>query len=373
MMGTTFLGAKTRSDTNPLGYVYEARNMPVILQTTDVLVRVHKTTICGTDLHILGGNVPGARPGLGLGHEGIGDIVGVGSAVQKWKVGDRVLCCCISACGTCQKCAAQRFGNCENEEGGWVLGHTLDGMQSEFALVPFADTSCFRLPEKVEGSEEDRYLMLADILPTAYEIGLVDGQMADGKTLAVVGVGPVGLACILAAKAMYKAAAIVAIDLNESRLEIARSMGATHTVQVHDGNAHLSAPQAVREELLAKLAELADDGVDVVVEAVGLPSGWDVAQEIVKAGGNIAILGVHGKPVTLNLQNMWYRNFTLTAGMVHGYSIPALMKQVEIGNLPAEKLISHHWDLSQVEEAYDMFSARKDGALKMLLTNTKES
>uniref|UniRef100_A0A7S1A7Z7 Enoyl reductase (ER) domain-containing protein n=1 Tax=Noctiluca scintillans TaxID=2966 RepID=A0A7S1A7Z7_NOCSC len=372
MMGTTFLGVKTTSDTNPLGYVYEARNMPAMLQATDVLVRVHKTTICGTDLHILGGNVPGARPGLGLGHEGIGDIVDVGSAVQKWKVGDRVLCSCISACGTCRKCAAQRFGNCEHEEGGWVLGHTLDGMQSEFARVPFADTSCFRLPEKVEGSEEDRYLMLADILPTAYEIGLVDGQMADGKTLAVVGVGPVGLACILAAKAMYKAAAIVAVDLNESRLEIAKSMGATHTVQVHDGNAHLSAPQAVREELLAKLDELADDGVDVVVEAVGLPSGWDVAQEIVKAGGNIAILGVHGKPVTLNLQNMWYRNFTLTAGMVHGYSIPALMKQVEIGNLPAEKLISHHWDLSQVEEAYDMFSARKDGALKMLLTHRKE-
>ena len=155
--GHHFFGSEDHERYQSAGYVYEARNMPVILQTRDVLVRVHKTTICGTDLNILGGNVPGARPGLGLGHEGIGDIVGVGSAVQKWKVGDRVLCSCNSACGTCQMCAAQRFGNCKNEEGGWVLGHTLDGMQSEFARVPFADTSCFRLPEKVEGSGEDRY------------------------------------------------------------------------------------------------------------------------------------------------------------------------------------------------------------------------
>lgn len=365
MMGTTFLGV--RSAANPRGYVWEARAMPKLENPTDVLARVHKTTICGTDLHILGGNVPAARPGLGLGHEGIVDILEVGSEVTKFKVGDRVLCCCISACGKCKKCSAKWFGNCEHPEGSWALGHTIDGMQNQFVRVPHADLSCYKLPESCprDSPQEDKYLMLADILPTSYEIGLVDGDMADGKTCAIVGVGPVGLAALLAACSVYKAKAVIAIDLDQGRLDLAKSMGATHTIRATAGE---GGPAKVREQLLEMVGK-EEDGVDLVVEAVGLPGGWYVAQEIVKPGGNVAILGVHGRPVTLNLERMWYRNFKMSAGMVHGYSIPDLMNRVESGSLRADLLISHHWKLSQIEEAYALFDSRKDGALKMLLCN----
>jgi len=365
MMGTTFLGV--RSESNPRGYRWEERPVPRIEQPTDVVARVHKTTICGTDLHILGGNVPEAQPGLGLGHEGIIDILEVGSAVKRFAVGDRVLCCCVSACGECKKCKAQWFGNCEHPEGSWALGHKIDGCQSQFVRVPHADLSCYKLPESCprNSPEEDKYLMLCDILPTSYEIGLVDGDMADGKTCAIVGVGPVGLAALLAACSVYKAKSVIAIDLDEGRLEVARRMGATHTVLASRGE---GAAAEVRARIL-EIVGAEEDGVDLVVEAVGLPGGWYVSQEIVKPGGNVAILGVHGRQVTLNLERMWYRNFKMTAGMVHGYSIPDLMRRVEAGSLRADLLISHCWKLSEVEEAYALFDSRKDGALKMLLEN----
>lgn len=368
MMGTSFLGVK--SESNLLGCRWEARALPMLLQPTDVVARVHKTTICGTDLHILGGNVLDAKPGLGLGHEGIVDIVEVGTAVKSFKVGDRVLCCCISSCGSCKKCNIKRYGNCEAKEGSWALGHTIDGMQSQFVRIPHADYSCYRLPESCvkDTIGEDKYLMLADILPTAYEIGLVDGAMADGKTCAIVGAGPVGLAAVLAAHTMYDAAAIVVIDLNEERLQLAEAMGATHTVRVDPAGGDAAAAVRVRARVVELFGE-EEDGIDVVVEAVGLPGGWSVAQEIVKPGGNIAVLGVHGKPVTFNLERMWYRNFTLTAGMVHGYSIPDLMAHIESGKLRADLLVSHRFKLSEIETAYALFEARKDGALKMLLTN----
>jgi len=365
MMGNTFLGVK--SESNPVGYAWQELPMPTLQNPTDIIARVHKTTICGTDLHILGGNVPLAKPGLGLGHEGIVDILEVGSAVKKFKVGERVLCCCISACGECKKCKAECYGNCEAKEGSWSLGHTIGGMQSQFVRVPHADQSCYHLPASCPrgSSEEDKYLMLADIMPTSYEIGLVDGDMADGKTVAIVGVGPVGLAALLAAVSMYKAKAVIAIDLTQGRLDLAKQMGATHTILATKDD---DVAAKVREQVL-NIVGAEEDGLDVVVEAVGLPSGWYVAQEIVKPGGNIAVLGVHGKPVTLNLERMWYRNFKLTAGMVHGYSINNLMKKVEEGVLRADKLISHQFKLSDVEKAYALFNARSDGALKMLLTN----
>lgn len=341
--------------------------MPRIVDPTDILARVHKTTICGTDLHILGGNVPLAEAGLGLGHEGIVDIIEVGAAVRNFKPGDRVMCCCISACGSCTKCKEKRFGNCTAKDGSWSLGHRIGGMQAQFVRVPHADHSCYKLPASCprDSTEEDKYLMLADILPTSYEIGLVDGSMADGKTVAIVGVGPVGLAAVLAADVVYKPKAVIAIDLCAGRLELAKSMGATHTIQVpSEGNQ----AEEVRKRVLEIVGEEVD-GVDLAVECVGLPSGWGVAQEIVKPGGNIAVLGVHGRPVTLNLERMWYRNFTMTAGMVHGYSIPDLMRRVEQGSLKADKLISHRWKLSEIEKAYELFESRRDGALKMLLVN----
>eukprot|EP00927_Polykrikos_kofoidii_P087182 TRINITY_DN9975_c0_g2_i1.p1 TRINITY_DN9975_c0_g2~~TRINITY_DN9975_c0_g2_i1.p1 ORF type:complete len:427 (+),score=88.44 TRINITY_DN9975_c0_g2_i1:108-1388(+) len=365
MMGTTFLGVK--SETNPLGYSWEERPMPKLKNPTDIIARVHKTTICGTDLHILSGNVPKARRGLGLGHEGIVDILEVGSEVKKFKIGDRVLCCCVSACGKCKKCKSGWFGNCEDDEESWSLGHTIDGFQSEYVRVPHADGSCYKLPESCprNSPEEDKYLMLADILPTSYEIGLLDGDMESGKTVAIVGVGPVGLAALLCACALYKAKAVIAIDLHQGRLDFAKDCGATDSVCVPPGE---DVAWKVRERILEIVGE-EQDGVDLAVEAVGLPGGWQICEEIVKPGGNIAVLGVHNKQVVLHLERMWYRNFKMSAGMVHGFSIPELMRRVEEGSLRADKLISHCGKLCQIEDAYELFSSRRDGALKMLLVN----
>jgi len=370
MMGTEIMSIK--SESNPAGEIkWKERAMPKLQNPTDIIARIHKTTICGTDLHILGGNVPNAKPGLGIGHEGLVDILEVGSEVKKFKVGERVLCCCITACGQCSKCKEGYYGNCEDKEGSWCLGHTINGMQQEFVRVPHADCSCYKIPEKVvpNSEEEDRYLMLADILPTSYEIGLLDGDMADGKTVAIIGAGPVGLAAVLCASTMFKPKAIITIDLDEGRLALSKEkFGATHTIQATRSPNGDTDVKSVQEKVLDIVGKDVD-GVDVVVEAVGLPGGWAIAQDIVKPGGNIAILGVHGKPVTLNLERMWYRNFKMTAGMMHGYSIPALMKKIETGDLKAERLVSHYWKLNQIEDAYKLFESRKDGALKMLLTN----
>lgn len=352
---------------------WQKRKMPEIQNPTDILARVHKTTICGTDLHILGGNVPEAKVGLGIGHEGIIDIIEVGSEVKRFKVGDRVLACCISACGRCKKCKEKFYGNCEAKEGSWSLGHTIDGMQQQFVRVPHADHSCHKLPPQVprDSPEEDRYLMLVDILPTSYEIGLVDGDMADGKSVAIVGSGPVGLAACLCAAAMYKPKCIIMIDLDQGRLDQSKEkFGATHTVKAElDPNGPGGTDVKGVQDKILEIVGKDMGGVDVVVEAVGLPGGWYISQEIVKPGGNVAILGVHGKPVTLNLERMWYRNFKMTAGMVHGYTIQKLMDKIAAGDLKAERLISHHWKLSDIEPAYEKFDSRKDGALKMLLTN----
>jgi len=365
MMRTEFLG--TEKNKQDVAVEWRLSPMPKIKNPTDVIARVHKTTICGTDLHILGGNVPLAQPGLGLGHEGLIDIIEVGSEVTKFAVGDRVVCCCVTACGKCQMCKEKHHGNCADEDGSWKLGHLIDGMQAQYVRVPHADHSCYKLPKSVPRNtrEEDKYLMLADILPTSYEIGLVDGDMADNKTLAIVGCGPVGLAAILCGCAMYKPKEVIAIDLNEDRLELAKTLGATHSIVPGSGNNALADIKSKIDVICAGA-----EGVDVVVEAVGLPGGWNICQEIVKPGGNIAVLGVHGSPVTLKLEKMWYRNFKLTAGMMHGFSIQALMDKIEDGSLRADLLITHYFELSQIKEAYTLFNSRKDGALKMLLTNT---
>jgi len=367
MMGTTFLGVKSKNNSSACSWM--ERLKPKIQDPTDIVGRIHKTTICGTDLHILGGNVLDAKIGLGLGHEGIVDIIEVGSKVKNFQVGDRVLCCCISSCGKCTMCkkTPRQAGNCQAKDGSWSLGHLIDGMQAQFVRVPHADMSCYKLPVSCprNSDEEDKYLMLADILPTSYEVGLVDGDMKDGKTCAVVGVGPVGLSTILLAVAMYQPKAVIAIDLNCDRLELAKKMGATHTILATKEDDYVS---KVKTDIMNIVGE-DEDGVDLVVEAVGLPSGWYIAQDIVKPGGNIAVLGVHGKPVTMNMERMWYRNFTLTAGMVHGWSVPHLMRKVEQGTLRADLLITHQWKLSQIEKAYNLFSERTDGVLKILLTN----
>lgn len=332
---------------------WEDRPKPVIHDVTDAIVRLKKTTICGTDLHIMKGSVPTVSAGRILGHEGVGIIEEIGSGVTQHKPGDKVLISCITSCSKCMPCKKGHYGHCAN--GGWVLGNSIDGCQAEYVRIPHADGSLYQLPAN---ADEDAYVMLSDILPTGLEVGVLEGKIYPGCTVAIVGAGPVGLAALMAAQ-FYSPAKIIMIDLDENRLQVAAALGATEGINNRDGKAV--------EEVMKLTAGM---GVDVTIEAIGTPAGWDICENIVAAGGNIAILGVHGKSVTLHLERMWKRNFTMTAGLVHTNTIPMLMAAVQSGRVQPKKLISHYLGLSEMLHAYDVFGeAATHQALKVIITN----
>ncbi|MCW2714806.1 MAG: Threonine dehydrogenase and related Zn-dependent dehydrogenase [Frankiales bacterium] len=326
---------------------------PKIIDSTDAIVRVDTTTLCGTDLHILKGDVPTVTEGRILGHEAVGTIVDVGAAVSSVKAGDRVLVSCVSACGRCRYCREGHYGQCLGG-GGWILGNTIDGTQAELVRVPFADTSTYLLPA---GLDDESALMLSDILPTAYEVGVVNGGISPGDVVAVVGAGPIGLAAVLAAR-LFSPAHVVAIDLVDSRLEAAKQFGADITINPS------------REDPAEQLATLTGGlGVDVAVEAVGVPGTFETCTRLVRPGGRVANVGVHGSPAVLHLEELWSRNVTITTGLVDTWSTPTLLKLVVSGQLEAKRFVTHRFDLADVLDAYDTFGRAADtGALKVVLT-----
>ena len=326
---------------------------PELSADTDAIVRVDATTICGTDLHILKGDVPEVTNGRILGHEAVGTVETVGSAVKNVKPGDRVLVSCITACGACRFCREGHYGQCLGG-GGWILGHLIDGTQAEFVRVPFADTSTYPVPPTVR--DEDM-LMLADILPTSYEVGVLNGKVSPGDVVAIVGAGPIGLAAVMTAK-LFSPAHIVAIDLVDSRLEAAKTFGADTIV-----NSSRTDPLSVIRTLTGGL------GADVAMEAVGLPETFELAAELVRPGGRVANIGVHGKSATLHLERLWIRDVTITMGLVDTFSTPTLVRLLAGGQLPTATLVTQRFALDDMVSAYDTFArAGETGALKVVLT-----
>jgi alcohol dehydrogenase len=326
---------------------------PKVIDPTDAVVVVDATTICGSDLHILKGDLPEVTPGRILGHEAVGTIEEVGNAVRNFKAGDRVLVSCISACGKCRFCRESRFGQCL-DGGGWILGHNIDGTQAEKVRVPFVDTSAYPVPASIADEE---FLMLADILPTAYEVGVLNGGVSPGDVVAIVGAGPIGLSAITGAL-LFSPSHIIAIDLADSRLEAAKQFGADVTV-----NNSTEDPGAIVRELTDGL------GADVAVEAVGLPATFELATELIRPGGHVANIGVHGKPATLHLETLWTRDVTITTGLVDTYSTPTLARLMATGQLKAARFATHHFGFDEFIEAYDAFSdAAETGALKVVLS-----
>ncbi len=331
---------------------WEERPKPVVKEPTDAIVKLARTTICGTDLHILKGDVPTVTDGRILGHEGVGIIDEAGPAVTSFKKGDRVLISCISSCGKCDACKKGMYSHCENG-GGWILGNTIDGTQAEYVRIPFADTSLYPVPA---GADEDSLVMLSDILPTGFECGVLNGQVKPGDLVAIVGAGPVGLAALLTAQ-FYSPAEIIMIDLDDNRLDRANKLGATKTVNSKDAGA--------KEKVLALTK---GKGVDVAIEAVGVPATFEFCEDIVAAGGHIANIGVHGKSVSLHLEKLWSQNITITTRLVDTVTTPMLLKNVAGGKLQPRKLITHEFKLDDVMKAYDTFgNAAKEKALKVLL------
>ncbi len=330
---------------------WEERPRPKVTDASDAVVRITRTTICGTDLHILKGDVPTVTAGRILGHEGVGVVEEVGPGVSNFKKGDRVLISCITSCGRCDGCRKGMYSHCAN--GGWVLGNTIDGTQAEYVRIPFADTSLYHAPA---GTDDGVLVMLSDILPTGFECGVLNGAVKPGDTIAIVGAGPVGLATLLTAQ-LYSPAEIIVIDLDDNRLEVAKLLGATQTINSGDGTA---------VQRVMSLTER--KGVDVAIEAVGLPATFGMCQDIVAAGGHVANVGVHGKSVELKLDKLWAHNVTITTRLVDTVTTPMLLKSVVSGQLDPRKLITHEFKLDDMMRAYDTFgSAAKEKALKVII------
>jgi len=332
---------------------WEEKAKPVIKEQTDAVVKILKTTICGTDLHIMKGDVPTVTDGRIIGHEGVGIIEEAGSSVNNFKKGDHVLISCITSCGKCEFCKKRMYSHCES--GGWILGNTIDGTQAEYVRIPYADNSLNAIPP---GADEEALVMLSDILPTGFECGVLNGKVKPGDTVAIVGAGPIGMAALLTAQ-FYTPAEIIMIDQDNNRLDIAKTFGATYTINDEDENA------------VEKVMSLTHGkGVDTAIEAVGLPATFVLCEKIVAAGGHLANIGVHGKSVILHLESLWSRNITITAGLVDTVSTPMLFKTVQSHKLDPQKLITHRFKLDEIMEAYNTFEhAANEKALKVILTS----
>jgi alcohol dehydrogenase len=329
----------------------EERPTPQVTAPTDAIVRISRTTICGTDLHILKGDVPSCQPGRILGHEGVGVIDNVGPAVTAFKRGDHVLISCISACGKCAYCRKLMYSHCTT--GGWILGNRIDGTQAEFVRIPHADTSLYHVPA---GTDEEALVMLSDILPTGFECGVLNGKVQPGGSVAIVGAGPIGLAALLTAQ-FYSPAAIIMVDLDDNRLEVAKRFGATATVNSTDGNA-----------VTAVMKLTGERGVDTAIEAVGVPASFELCEKIVAPGGTIANIGVHGTKVDLHLENLWDRNITITTRLVDTVSTSMLMSILQSGKFDPGLLVTHRFKLDDILDAYEAFAHAADTrALKVLI------
>ncbi len=332
---------------------WEEKPIPTIQQPTDAIVRITRTTICGTDLHILKGDVPEVVDGRILGHEGVGIIEEAGTALSNFKKGDHVLISCITSCAKCEYCKKGMYSHCVN--GGWILGHLIDGTQAEYVRIPYADTSLYPIPA---GSDEDALVMLSDILPTGFECGVLNGKIQPGDTVAIVGAGPIGLACLLTAQ-FYSPAEIIMIDPDDNRLAVAKKMGASNTINNQQENA------------IQKIKELTGQkGVDTAIEAVGIPATFELCQSIIAPGGRIANVGVHGKSVELHLETLWSQNITITTRLVDTVTTPLLLKMVQSNKLNSKQLVTHHFNLADIINAYDTFEhAAREKALKVILVN----
>lgn len=330
------------------------KEKPTITSSTDAIIRIVKTTICGTDLHIIKGDTPEVQSHKTLGHEGIGIIEEIGDNVNNFKVGDKVIISCISSCGKCYYCKKGIYAHCENG-GGWILGHLVNGTQAEYVKVPFADNSLYHAPSNLK---DDALVMLSDILPTGYEIGVLKGKVKPGCTVAIVGAGPVGLAALLTAQ-FYSPSKIIMIDLDDNRLETAKELGATHLINSKE-----------TETAIKKVKSLNPRGVDVAIEAVGIPQTFDLCQNLIGVDGTIANVGVHGLPVQLDIDKLWIKNINVTTGLVSGNTTEELLEALKSKIIQPEQLVTHYSKLSEIESAYDLFrNATDHKAIKLIIEN----
>ncbi|KAH3684095.1 hypothetical protein WICPIJ_004935 [Wickerhamomyces pijperi] len=340
--------------------------VPTIQAATDAVVKLSYTTICGSDLHIISGHVADMqKPLTVLGHEGIGIVESIGDKVSNFKVGDKVLISCITSCGSCVYCKKGLQSHCM--DGGWILGHNINGTQAEYVRIPHADNSLYNI-KRYEGSIKDEaLLMLSDILPTGNEMGAVNGRIDRGDVVAIVGCGSVGISALIASKT-YDPKSVIMIDFDDERLKVAKEFfGADYVLNPGKVN--------VKEEIMKITSELniqsregLDAGVDVAIECVGIPATFQTCQDIIAPGGRIANVGVHGVKVDLQLQDLWIKNIQIATGLVNANTTPDLLKKIESGELEPSRLVTHHFKFSEVLKAYEVFkNSSQEKCIKVFL------
>lgn len=328
----------------------------------DVVIKTVATTICGTDLHICKGDVPACKPGTILGHEAIGIVESVGAEVKKFKVGDKVIVSCITSCGECFYCKRNLQSHCL--KGGWILGHKINGTQAEYTRIPHADYSLYHAPANVS---DKALLMLSDILPTGYEIGVLPAKIQKGESVAIVGAGPVGLAALVTLQS-FNPARIIMIDKDDRRLEAAKRLGATDGVNPSKVDVKEAVYKIAAEANSLRTKEKLEDGVDVALECVGVPQTFDICQQIIAPGGRIANVGVHGSKVDLQVQDLWIKNIEISMGLVNANSTEELLGRILNGGLDPTKFVTHDFKMCEFCKAYDVFgNAAHNCAVKVFV------
>ncbi len=327
------------------------RPRPKIENSRDAIVKVCLSSICTSDLHIINGYVPKARKNIILGHEFVGEVIELGDSVGDLKIGDRVSANCETFCGECYFCKQGYINNCEN--GGWKLGCTIDGCQAEYVRVPFADKGLTKIPDNVSFRNA---LFVGDILSSGY-FGAELCEIKSGDTIAVIGAGPVGL-CVMASAKIFNAGGIIAIDIDEARLNIAKIQGLADYV--------FNPNKCDIENEIKKLTF--SRGADAVIEAAGGDNTFETAWKIARANSIIALVAMYEKAQILPLPVMYGKNLIFKTGGVDAIHSKELLEMISAGKLNTDFLISSEYPFSKILNAYKDFDTKANGCLKFAIS-----
>lgn len=334
----------------------EDRPIPVIEKETDAIVRVTRSTICSSDLHIKHGAVPRAKENIVLGHEFVGEIVEVGRKVKNFFVGDRVSVNVETFCGECFFCKQGYVNNCIH--GGWELGCRIDGGQAEYARIPMADQGLTKIPDDVSDEEA---LFNGDILATGYWAASI-GEIKPADTVVVLGAGPTGLCTLMSIK-LYSPATVIVVDTSTDRLNLAKEQGLADVC--------LNPLEVDIEEEILKLTQ--GRGADRVFEVAGGENTFQLAWKVARPNAIVILVALYEKEQTLPLHQMYGKNLVFKTGGVDANSCEAIMKMVECKKIDTSCLITHRGPLNDVMEGYRIFEDRLDGCIKWVITPFEHS
>lgn len=331
-------------------FAFTDKPKPVLLDGRDAIVRVTLSSICTSDLHIKHGSVPKAVPGITVGHEMVGIVEEVGDKVATVKPGDRVTVNVETFCGECFFCRNGYVNNCTDENGGWALGCRIDGGQTEFVRVPFADNGLNRIPDTVT---DEQALFVGDVLATGFWAARIS-EISQDDTVLIIGAGPTGLCTLLCAKLKHPKRIIVC-EKSEERRKFVRS---------HYTDVLLTSPDECKDFVIEHSEH---GGADVVIEVAGADDTFRLAWECARPNAIVTVVALYDRPQVLPLPDMYGKNLTFKTGGVDGCDCAEILRLIEAGKIDTTPLITHRFPLQNIEEAYRVFENKSDGVIKVAI------